>query len=737
MSVSARLRELYARSVAGLQRLRKLQPRLAALQRSSKPYLPGLAGKLAIATGLLVAFAVGAMSVFGIGSLRRLADAEGLTRVELAVSSAREGVRQSTEDLLQAARILGERPALQRELRGPIVETVPRFLGRYCESVALDACAVVRGDEVLAATTTAVDWDLVLAAGREQGERFLVTGAMESLALSGALAGVAEHPGMTVVALRALDAELAARLTERTGVEIHIVDYVSFQPGEGPLAILNTDALSRGGAVAGYIEELDAYAASLPVASASGETIALLEARLPAAVVLGVAGDITSRILFVAVLIAAMAMAISVYVGRYWISAVEGLTDAAERLAAGDLAASIPVGGGKELTVLGNTMELMRSNLVELTADLRRSEAEAKAVLEGIVEGVYAVDEERRVTFVNPQAERLLKISAAEATGRFCGDVLKPQLDAHGRRPCEHSCPILEARRGGSGRAVEQVAPFGADSPRRVVIASAPPSADGLQVQVLRDETELEAARRTRDTVLANISHELRTPLAAQLASIELLRDGVGTMNVDGQRELVSSLHRGTQRLAWLIDNLLESVRIESGQLAIRHQDVELDDVIVAARDLIEPLIAQRGQRIELDVDEALPTIRGDQQRLAQVLVNLLANANKFAPQGSVIRIGARSLVVPEGGRGLDGGGLTFWVEDEGVAASGIEDARLFEQFRRVDGDGDADRDESGLGLGLFIVRSIVERHGGTVRLERTAQGTTRATVELPQDAPA
>jgi signal transduction histidine kinase len=724
MTVRARIAQLYAQSVAAVQRLPKVHPRLVALQRSSKTYVPGLAGRLAIATGLLVILAVGAMSVFGIGALRRLAAAEGLTRVELAVSSAREGLRQSTEDLLTAARILGERPALQRELRGPLRETP--FLARYCESVALDACAVVRGDELLLTTTSEVDWDLVLATAREQGERFLVTGAMDSVAVSGAQAGVTEHPGIAVVVLRALDEELAARLTERTGVAIHIADYASFQPGEGPLAILNTDALSRGGAVAGYVEELDAYAASLPVAAASGETIALLEARLPAAEVLGLAGDITGRVLFVAALIAILAMASSIFIGRYWISAVEGLTDAAERLAAGDLAASIPIGGGKELTVLGNTLELMRSNLVELTAELRRSEAEAKAVLEGIVEGVYAVDEERRITFVNPQAERLLKISAANATGKFCGDVLKPQVDALGRRPCEHSCPIIEARRGGSGSAVEQVVPLSADRPRRVVIASAPPAADGLQVQVLRDETELEAARRTRDTVLANISHEFRTPLAAQLASIELLRDGIGSMSVDGQRELVSSLHRGTQRLAWLIDNLLESVRIEAGQLAIRHQDVVLDDVIVAARELIEPLIAQRGQRIEVEVDAGVPVIRGDQQRLAQVLVNLLANANKFAPEGSVIHIGALSR---------DGGGLAFWVEDEGVAAPGIEDARLFEQFRRVDGD--ADRDETGLGLGLFIVRSIVERHGGTVRLERTAQGTTRATVELPQDAPA
>ena len=72
-------------------------------------------------------------------------------------------------------------------------------------------------------------------------------------------------------------------------------------------------------------------------------------------------------------------------------------------------------------------------------------------MLGGIIEGVYAVDEQRRIRFLNPQAERLLKVSAADAIGRFCGDVLKPLRDAHGRRPCEHACPIMQARRGGAG----------------------------------------------------------------------------------------------------------------------------------------------------------------------------------------------------------------------------------------------------------------------------------------------
>jgi K+-sensing histidine kinase KdpD len=239
---------------------------------------------------------------------------------------------------------------------------------------------------------------------------------------------------------------------------------------------------------------------------------------------------------------------------------------------------------------------------------------------------------------------------------------------------------------------------------------------------VLRDETELEAVRRIRDTVLANISHEFRTPLAAQLASIELLRDGLGTMSASAQHQLVSSVERGAQRLTWLIDNLLESVRIESGQLSIRRHRVVLDDVVSDARDLIGSLIEQRNQHLAVAPLDDLPVIHGDRQRLAQVMVNLLANASKFAPSQSVIRID---------GHLSDSGTVVIWVEDEGPGPENPDDPLLFEQFRRSGGE---DPEESGLGLGLYIVNSIVERHGGRVRLTRTAAAHTRAEVELPLD---
>src|SRR5690606_4448709 len=307
------------------------------------------------------------------------------------------------------------------------------------------------------------------------------------------------------------------------GLEIRSIDYASYQPGTGPFAVVNSDALSSGEPAAAAVRSEGVYAASLVVTATSGEPVALLQALLPIAEVMDPVATMTRRMIAVAVAIAALAISAGIMIGRQWISGVHRLTEAARRIGAGDLSAAIPEERGRELGILAGTMDEMRRNLVSLTGELRRREAEAHAVLGGIVEGVYAVDAARRIRFLNPQGERLLGVRAADALGRFCGDVLNPERDADGRRPCETTCPILLARRRGRAASVERIEPC-AGRRRTVVIASAAP-ADGIQVQVLRDETELEAVRRMRDSILANISHEFRTPLAAQLASIELLRD--------------------------------------------------------------------------------------------------------------------------------------------------------------------------------------------------------------------
>ena len=310
----------------------------------------------------------------------------------------------------------------------------------------------------------------------------------------------------------------------------------------------------------------------------------------------------------------------------------------------------------------------------------------------------------------------MLGVESSAVVGRFCGDVLRP-CGVDGQRPCETACPILAAREAGKSQATEVLET--SSGARRTVVITSAGLVDGLQVQVMRDETELEAVRRARDSILANISHEFRTPLAAQQASIELLRDGLADMPREKLEELVDSLQRGTLRLTRLIDNLLESVRIESGQLGIRRQPVEVAQVVEDAQELVAGLLAQRHQLLRVEIPAGLPQVQGDAQRLAQVVTNLLANANKFGPEGSEIAIGAAV--------GADT--VSLWVEDEGPGVPDMDGGSIFERFYRS---ADQEPEPRGLGLGLWIAKSIVDRHGGRIGVERTAAGRTRFTVTLP-----
>jgi signal transduction histidine kinase len=258
-----------------------------------------------------------------------------------------------------------------------------------------------------------------------------------------------------------------------------------------------------------------------------------------------------------------------------------------------------------------------------------------------------------------------------------------------------------------------------------VAITSAPPEdqtlrAEVRQVQMMRDETEVEATRRLRDAILANISHEFRTPLSAQLASIEMLLDQLPELTTGEIGGLVVSLQRGTLRLTQLIDNLLESVRIEAGQHSIRRQPVALDEVMEQALELTRPLLDQRQQAVIVELPYPLPAIPGDGPRLTQVFVNLLANANKFAPAGSTIHVGGS----------VEDGAVTLWVEDQGPGLPPALEPSLFSRFVRSP-TATEEPESGGVGLGLWIVKSIVERHGGRVGAHSTPHGT-RMWVTLP-----
>ncbi|HXS26672.1 MAG TPA: ATP-binding protein [Steroidobacteraceae bacterium] len=713
------------------RRLAAPRDRFAAAASRLAAGLRGLAGRvrfdsskislswwLAVSQVVIVLAVAGGLSAYAIGRLHDLADEHGKSRVQLAGAMAREDLRRMSEDALTQVRVLADRPTLERLLAEGHSEQIALFLRRFCDANTIDGCAVFDSGNLIAQAGTPLPWSEVADASMEQGPSFLAAPPGAPAPMLGASAPLTGRPTARVFVARLLGDRLAKTLTQQVGLPIRLVDYRAFAKAPvDPLTALHTAGLADGNSAVQRIKTLDLYAASFPLFASTGEAIALIEVRLPAATIDSSASRLIRHLLITALVLVVLAVLAGILLGQYVTGPVQALTDAAVRLGRGDFSTSIPSGGAAEVGALARTMEDMRRNLIDLTGTLRRREAEAQAVLGGIVEGVYAVDRDRMIRYLNPQAARLLGIDAAQAVGRFCGDVLLPcALDASGTRPCEVSCPIVQARSEGTARAVEHLQT--ARRGMRTTLITSSGLVEGLQVQVIRDETELEAVRRARDSVLANISHEFRTPLAAQLASIELLRERLAGSGAEHE-PLVRSLERGTLRLTRLIDNLLESVRIESGQLGIRRQSVELAEVIEEAQSLVGSLLSLRQQTLEVNLPEGLGHISGDQSRLTQVFVNLLANANKFAPEGSVLRIGAVQHAET----------IDAWVEDEGPGVLPSEGRVIFEPFRRGAGE---EPEPGGLGLGLWIVKSIVDRHGGSIAVTRTAEARTRFTVTLP-----
>jgi len=679
----------------------------------------------------LVLLAVLCVAAAAASLIRRFADRQGLARANQTVAAAQRIIEGSGRNIHDVARLLAEDPALPRLLVAGDARAVDELLPRFCRATDLSGCAVFMSKRRLASTGEAsIPWDEIIRQSAGAKGAVLLRPAAGPL-LYGAVAAVPETPGVLVVTALRMDEVLARSVGQQVGLPVAILDRTAALDWNAHGLSVRGHAVDSEQPVAERLDPLGLYLAVVPLLAPTGEVIGVVEAEIPAADVTEPLRRLARALVVLAFLVAGVAALLGILLGWFLVRPLEALTEASARIGLGDLATPIPRAPGAEIGALAATMEEMRRRLLHVTEALRQRQSEAEAVVTGIVEGVYAVDRERRIRYLNPQAAALLGTVPEQVIGRFCGDVLNPH-GADGVRPCEDHCPIVHARYRGSARATESLLlPDG--SRRSVVITSAAADAGGTgqegggsavaarQFQVIRDETDLEATRRVRDTVLANITHEFRTPLSAQLASIELLRDRLGDLSPEEVRDLVASLERGTLRLTHLIDNLLESVRIDAGQGSIRRQPVALEEVIREALDLTSSLVALRAQRLDVRLPDPLPRILGDSPRLVQVFVNLLANANKFAPAGTTIRLGG-SVADHE---------VVVWVEDEGPGIQPRDGAVLFERFMRSPGEEPA---ESGMGLGLWIVNSIVERHGGRVEARPGGGGGpgTRMCVILP-----
>ena len=232
-------------------------------------------------------------------------------------------------------------------------------------------------------------------------------------------------------------------------------------------------------------------------------------------------------------------------------------------------------------------------------------------------------------------------------------------------------------------------------------------SRDGELVALLEDVTELRRLQRMRSEFIDNLSHELRTPLTTiRLLSETLVQDMERNEVPERMRERITKIDVETGHLAQMVNELLDLSRIEGGAAQLHLDTVDMAEIVRASLDRLRTFADRQRIALEAELPDDLPRVRGDAERLGQVLVNLLHNAIKFSPEGSTVTVAARR----------DDDGVAVDVRDQGVGIPRAERTRVFERFYKVDKA--RERGHGGTGLGLAIARHVIEGHGGRIWVE-------------------
>lgn len=391
-------------------------------------------------------------------------------------------------------------------------------------------------------------------------------------------------------------------------------------------------------------------------------------------------GTVSFDIIFLLVTVAAVVGAIAATV----IARSRGA-----RIAALASRLNVPPAGDLELAV-SDVLEHGRS------ADaLARSTADALARLASLVpSGMLQIDERRVVTFANVAAHRLL----GRPDGLLVG---KTVMEAF----ADHNLEAIIVAAMSSGWAEAELTLRESRLP--TVALHAVRSPVGGAWVVLDDLSELRRLRRIREEFLDNLSHELRTPVTNIRLLAETIARDLGEVDVSARiREGIERIDVETGHLAQMITEVLDLARMEEGSRRLALAEVDVAELVGRAIERLSVFAAHRGVGIETALPDTLPVVRGDEERLEQLLVNLLHNAVKFSPPGGSVTV-----------RGEESGGnLDISVEDHGIGIAPDEQERIFDRFYKVDRA--RVRNVGGTGLGLTIARQIAESHAGRIWVE-------------------
>lgn len=385
------------------------------------------------------------------------------------------------------------------------------------------------------------------------------------------------------------------------------------------------------------------------------------------------------------------------------------LTNAARRMAAGDLAVRTRAVGGDEVAELGRALDQLATSLQTALQDLRAERDRMGRVLDGMREGVLLLDRENLVQLANPALREMLLLDR---------DIVgKTQLEIVRNAELKRVLDAAQASEAPESVEIE----LGDLKPRRLLVhAIGLPDDIGGVLAVFVDVTDLRKLESMRRDFVGNVSHELRTPITAVRSAAETLRVALES-GPQASSTFVDIIERNAERLHRLVEDLLDLSRIESREFRLTLETVDVRAVADHVVTLSRPNAERKRMRLVLDIPEGTAPARAARRALEQVLSNLVDNAVKYGLENGTITLRAAS----------EGTTVRVSVEDDGPGVEAKHLPRLFERFYRVDAG--RSRDVGGTGLGLSIVKHLVEAMGGTVGVESKPGKGSRFSVTLPR----
>ncbi len=364
-------------------------------------------------------------------------------------------------------------------------------------------------------------------------------------------------------------------------------------------------------------------------------------------------------------------------------------------------------------------------------AAARHDQDRLRSIVERLADGIVILDASGAIRFANPAAESLFGRPLASLKGAelgfpsVVGDASEIEIIRPGGAVVTAELRVVETQ-------------WDDDDVRLVSIRDctdrkrAAERADQLQRERVA-RAEAEAASQAKSEFLATMSHELRTPLNAVIGYADLLELGISGQLNGEQRTQVLRIRNSARHLLGLVNEVLDLSKVEAGRLAVQNQPTRAAAVIETAQSLVHPQAEGRGVNLTAHCEDPQVMFHGDEDRVCQILVNLLTNAVKFTRTGGKVTVHCLRQERPEGGARLSGAGpwVCFLVTDTGIGIPANRMAAIFDPFVQVDAG--HTRSAEGTGLGLTISRRLARLMGGDLTVSSEPEKGSTFMLWLPE----